>query len=146
MLDSALQEAGIGSVRRVKWLRSLDPSPYTPVGSGILADYDGVEGLPGQSHPHEPGAVAITVYSVPGSQGVEAEAVLGGEGLHALVSWLAVIPSVRRPQPPSGPSSSEPSSSNGLDSRRRPHFGDNESGHGRWTLHPRDPAAQPLGG
>ena len=95
MLDAALQEAGIGSVRRVKWLKSLDPSPYTPVGSGILAEYDGVERLPWQSHPHEPGAVAITVYSVPGSQRAEAEAVLGREGLQALVSWLAAIP--RRP-------------------------------------------------
>jgi hypothetical protein len=91
-MDAALREAGNGLVRRVKWLRSLEPNEFTPVGSGILAEYDGIEPKPRRTHAHDAGMVTIMVYSVPGSERAETEAVLRDEGLPALVSWLAAIP------------------------------------------------------
>ena len=91
-IDAALREAGIGLVRRVGWIRSLEPSEFTPIGSGIEAGYDGIEPKPRRTHAHDPGMVTLTVYAVPGSERAETEAILRDEGLPALVSWLAAIP------------------------------------------------------
>jgi hypothetical protein len=94
-LDDAFRSRGIDSVRRVKWLkrgRSIhQPFEFPGVASGLQAEYDGLEPHRYQSHPHEPGTVTLTVYSLPSSERPAAEELLIGEGLPQLVAWLERI-------------------------------------------------------
>lgn len=91
-LEAALTDSEIENVAGVRWIKrgisiyqTFDSRGLTV--AGIDAAYHG-NNPPSRVHPHSPGRVWLTVYSVPSSERHAAEARLREDALPRLTTWL----------------------------------------------------------